>query len=176
MNRSQLAWHGVHTRQGRVFGQIPRGSQRSGACASVTRQPVVRWRSQLARRTTVLHRMREASRPYRALPCCVDRPQPAGHGARAASSRVSLPPERQPPQWRARASVTRKLAARWRPQLARPTTVLHRRREALRRCSALLYHVYRFHPARHGARALQPRVFCHLPRDSQRSGACSCAT
>ena len=55
--------------------------------------------------------------------------------------------------------ATRKPAACWRPQLARRTTVLHRRRETSRRCSEILSSVVRSHPARHGARAQQARVF-----------------
>ena len=50
-----------------VFGHLPRHSQRSGARASVTRIPAVRWRSQITRRTTVLHRTREASHRCSAL-------------------------------------------------------------------------------------------------------------
>ena len=54
--------------------------------------------------------------------------------ARAASSRARvLPRDRQ--RSGARARATRKPAVRWRPQTARRTAVLHRRREASRRCS-----------------------------------------
>ena len=77
--RSQPAQHGARARQARVFRHLPRHSQRSGARASVTRKPAVRWRSELA----VLHRRREASRRCSALPYRVARPQPARHGARA---------------------------------------------------------------------------------------------
>ena len=47
--------HGAHLRHARVFRRISRDSQRSGACSRATRRPGARWRSQLARRTTVLH-------------------------------------------------------------------------------------------------------------------------
>ena len=69
----QPARHGTRARQVRVFRHLPRHSQRSGARASVTRKPAVRWRSQLARRTTVLHGRREASRRCSAIPSCVVR-------------------------------------------------------------------------------------------------------
>ena len=62
----------------------------------------------------------------------------AARRVRAASSRVLSIPEGQPAQWRARTSVTRMSAARRRPQLARRTMVLHRRRDASCRCSVLL--------------------------------------
>ena len=52
----------------------------------------------------------------------------------------------------------------------RRTTVWHRRREASRRCSALLWRVDQSQQARHGARARQARMLRHLPKDRQRSG------
>ena len=53
----------ARARHARVFRHLLRDGQRSGACCSrATRNPAVRWRSQLARRTTVLRRKREASR------------------------------------------------------------------------------------------------------------------
>ena len=55
-NQSQPARHGACARQAHVFRHLPGNSQRSGACASATQEPAVRWRSQLARRTTALHR------------------------------------------------------------------------------------------------------------------------
>ena len=67
--------------------------------------------------------------------------------------------------------ATRNPASRWRPQLACPTTVLRRKKEASRRHSALLYDMERLLPAQHGARASQPRVLRLLPRDSDRNGA-----
>ena len=45
-----------------VACQLPRDNQRSGARVSVTRKPAARWRSQLARQTTVLRRKRKACR------------------------------------------------------------------------------------------------------------------
>ena len=136
--------------------------------------PAARWRSQLSRRTTVLHRKREVSRRYSALfvVCRLIRTS-AARRALAARSRDLPPPERQPAKRRASASVTRKPAKCWGPQFARRATVLHRRREASRRCSALLYRIGRSRSARHGVRAQQARLFCHLPRDIQRGGACA---
>ena len=60
--------------------------------------------------------------------------------------------------------------------MARRTTVLQRRREAFRRCSALSRCLSRPQPARHGVRARKARVLRLLPRDSQRSGARARAT
>ena len=65
---------------------------------------------------------------------------------------------------------------RWRTQLARRTTILHRKREPFRRCSSISGHADRSHSARHGVCARKARVFRHLPRESQRSGACARAT
>ena len=42
--------------------RLLRDSQRSGACSRATRNPAMRWRSQLARRTTILRPKREAFR------------------------------------------------------------------------------------------------------------------
>ena len=235
----------ARARQARMFCDLPRDSQRSGGRSRATRTPAARWRVQLARRTTVLHRRREASRRCSALPWRVGRANQRSTLARAASSRVSPPPERQPAQWRLRACHA-KPAARWRSQLARRTTVLHRRREAFRRCSACscahgpidnqrgtahargklacfatsretasavapvrlprecrlrvgghsshvaprlcikerglspvqchFYGAWAQYAERGTLRARQARVCRHLPRDSQRSGARSCAT
>ena len=44
------------------------------------------------------------------------------------------------------------------------------------RCGTLPWCVNRSRPAQHGARARRARMFCHLPRDSQHSGACTRAT
>ena len=299
-----------------MFCHLPRDSQRSGACASVTRKPAACWRSQLARRTTVLHRRREASRRCSALSYRIGQPQPAWHDAHARQARVfrhlprdsqrsvalvrvprecrlrvgghnshvaprsctegerphagavsicsvqagrnqrstartrgkpacfatsretastvalvrvprepwlrvgghsshvaprsrtegerlsagavppysartdhsqrstarargklaCLPPrERQPAQWRLRvghANVGCVLEVTARTS----HHGLAKRKEASCQCSTLPYSVGRSQPARHGARARQARVFCHLPRDSKRSGACSRAT
>ena len=84
-------------RQARVFRHLPRDSHRSGTCVCATRMPATRWRSQFARRITVLCRKRDSSRRCGVLLKYVGRSQPARHGAHAASLRVSPPPERQPP-------------------------------------------------------------------------------
>ena len=64
----------------------------------------------------------------------------------------------------------------WRSQLARRTTIFHRKREAYRLCSAIRKLSATGRSAARRARARKARVFCHLPRHSQRSGACAHAT
>ena len=108
------------------------------ACARAMRMPAARWKPQLARRTTVLHRERDTFRRRSTLPYCVNRSQPAQHGARARQACVCCHLPRDSKRSGARASVTRKPAACWRSQLARRTTVLRRKGEAFRRCSTLL--------------------------------------
>ena len=66
----------------------PRDSQRRGALALDTRKLAVDWRPQLACRTTVWLRRREASRRCSALSYGLGRPQPARYGARARQARV----------------------------------------------------------------------------------------
>ena len=141
-------------RQARVFRPIPRHSQRSGACASVvTRKPAVCWRAQLARRTTVLRRRREAFRRCSVISGRVKRSHPARHGVRTRHARVFRHLPRDNRRSGACASVTRQPAVRcWRPHLACRTTVLRRRREASCRCSTLSYRTDRPQPARHVAR------------------------
>ena len=173
VGRSHPARHGARTRHVRVFCHLSRDSQRSGDRSRATRVLAARWRSQLARHTTVLHRKREACHRHDPFIPCRLIATSAAWRARAANLCVSPPPERQPADC-ARVHATRKPAAHWRPQLARRITILHRRREVFRRCSALCY-VCRSSPTRHGARAAA-RVLHHLPRDSHRSGARSRAT
>ena len=97
----------ARTRQARVFCHLPRDSHRNGACAGATRTPATRWRVQLARRTTVLHRRKEVFRRCSAPSWHVRRSQSARHGTRARQARMFLPPpERQPPQWRLRVGHT----------------------------------------------------------------------
>ena len=137
------------------------------------RKPADSWRPQLARRTTAAHRRREASCRCSASSSYKGRPQPALHGARAAaSSRAAPPPERQRAPARVGLLHTRQKAWRWRPQLARPTAVARRRREASRLCSLLVWRI-NDHNQRGTARAQrqQARVLRLLPRDSERSGA-----
>ena len=136
--RLQPARNDTCVRKAHVIRHLPRYSQRSGARLRATQMPAARCRSQLSRRTMVLHPNMEASRRCTAF-VVVRKPitTSAARRARAASSRVLSPPERQPAKWRARASVTRKPAARWRSQLTCRTMVSHRRKEAFRRCSAL---------------------------------------
>ena len=57
------------------------------------------------------------------------------------------------------------------PELARESPVLHRRRAASRSFSALLWFTKRSPLGRRGVRAQQARVMRLLPRESQRSGA-----
>ena len=99
--QSRSARHGAHTRQARDFRHQPEDSQRSDARARATRMPGARWRSQLARRTTVLRRKREALLLAEYL-SIERRPTTtsAARRARAASSRVLPPPERPSAQWR----------------------------------------------------------------------------
>ena len=59
----------------------------------------------------------------------------------------------------------------WRLRLARRATVVRRRREASRRCGALLWGVVRPHPARHGALAQKACVPRLLTRDRERRRA-----
>ena len=68
------------------------------------------------------------------------------------------------------ARATRMPTAPWRSQLARHTTVLHRKKEASRR-AVPLQSAQADHNQRGTARARQARVLCHLPRDSHRSSA-----
>ena len=83
-----------------MLRHLLKDSQRSGACSLATRMPGARWRLQLARRTTALRRKRELFRRRSATLWCIDRTNPVRHAARAASSPVSPPPDRQPAQWR----------------------------------------------------------------------------
>ena len=99
----------------------------------------------------------------------------AARRARVASVRAALRLERQLAQWRARASATRKPALRWRPQVARRSTVLRQSKEASRRRSALVMRVKRLQPSRHGARVSQACVLRLISRDSERSGALACS-
>jgi len=63
------------------------------------------------------------------------------------------------------------LAWSWRPQLARRTTVLHRRRESSRRCGALLRGVSLLQPSRHGARSKQAQVLPLFSQETVSAGA-----
>ena len=155
---------------------LPRDSQRSGARVSVMGKLAACLRSQLVRRTTVWHRRREVVRRCSALPCQVGRLRLAWHGERAQQVCEFCHLLRDRQRSSARASVSRKPPVRRRAQLARRCTILHGKREAIHRCSAPLRFVYRTQPAQRGAHARQARVFCNLPRDSQRSGACASVT
>ena len=74
----------------RVASTCPPDRQRAQWRARVraTRKPAVCWRPQLARRSTVLQRWREASRRCGGLVWCIRRLQPARHGAHASQARV----------------------------------------------------------------------------------------
>ena len=126
-----------------------------------------------ARRTTVLRRERKAFRRCSTLLWCVGRSQPAWHGAHVRQACVlrHLPKDSQ--RSGACSRATRMTASCWRPQLARRTTVVRRKKEASRRCSTLPWRVGQSQRARHGARARQACVLRHLTKDSQRSGASS---
>ena len=105
VGRSQSARYSARAQRARVIYRFPKDSQRSGACSHAARMPASCW-SQLACRTTAIHRKMEASHRCSARPWCVGRLQPARHGARAATLRISPPPKRQPPQWRSFACHT----------------------------------------------------------------------
>ena len=120
----------------RVFA-TSRETASAVALARATRKPAACWRPQLARRTTVLHRKREAFRRCSAF--LVRKPITDQRGtARARGKLACFATSRETASAVALARATRMPAACWRPQLARRTTVLHRRREAFRRCSAIL--------------------------------------
>ena len=95
--------------------------------------------------------------------------------APVASARAAPRSEKQQAQWRARVLATPKPAVRWRPQLARRSTVLRRWRETFRRCSGFVWGTGRLQPARHRTCASQARVLRLLPIDSECSGALACA-
>jgi len=100
----------------------------------------------------------------------------AARRARAATSRVSPPPETHPAQWCSHVGHAKAGCALEGTARTSHHGPASKEREAFRRCSTLLWCVGRSQPARHGARARQVCVFCHLPKDSQRSGACARAT
>ena len=100
----------------------------------------------------------------------------AARRARAATSRVSPPPETHPAQWCSHVGHAKAGCALEGTARTSHDGPASKEREAFRRCSTLLWCVGRSQPARHGARARQVCVFCHLPKDSQRSGACARAT
>ena len=118
ITRRQIALNATQrarTQHALVFCHLPINSQRSGARASVTRKPAACWRSQLARRTTVLRRKREAFCQYGTLRQCADRSQPAQHSARTQQACVFCHLPRDIQRSGACARSTRLPAARWRP-------------------------------------------------------------
>ena len=171
LGQSQTVRQGAHARHPRVFCHVPRRSQRSGVRASVMRQPAVHWRSQLARRTTVLHRRREAFHRCSALPYRRPIANSAVRRAREASSRVLPRPEMKPAQRRSCVGHTTggcvlEVTARTSHHGLAP-----KKREASRRCSAIPQRTNRSQPARHDEHARQAHVFCHITRDRQRSSS-----
>ena len=157
MGRSQPARHSARAQQACVLRHLPKDSQRSGACSLATRMPGARWRPQLARRTTALRRKREVFRWRSVTLWRVGRTKSLRHAACAASSRVS--PRSIGSQRNGACSLaTRMPGARWRPQLARHTTALRRKREVFCWQSGTLWRIKRSQPARHAARAASSRV------------------
>ena len=94
----------------------------------------------------------------------------AARCARATIPRISLSPKKHPAQWRSRVGHAKASCA-----LGVTARLSHHgfapKERFSHRCSALSHRVGQSQPARQGARARQVCVFCHLPRDSQRSGA-----
>ena len=110
---------------------VARSHARDAKCWLCTRR-------QPTRCTTVSRRRREASRRYSRLVWCADLSQPALHGARALQAGMLrlLPIDSK--RSGALTHVRRKSRLCGRPQSARRTTVLHRRRERSRRRSGLM--------------------------------------
>ena len=84
-------------------------ARRTRTGARARRMAAVRWKPQLARRTTVLHRERERDHPPVQYPSIVRKliTASAARRARAASSHDLPPADRQPVQWRTRACHTK---------------------------------------------------------------------
>ena len=140
------------------------------------------------RKTRRLLGVSGCSRYVGARPCTVgERPLPgalyngwtdqhvARRGTRTPQARVLrlLPRERQ----RNSACATRNapLAWRGRPQLTYWSIAVHRKKEASRWCSGLVWFMKRLKLARRGARTRQARVLSILPRERERSGVIACA-
>ena len=108
-------------------------------------------------------------------PCVRRLPTPtcAALRARAACARAVPPPMKE--RKRSGASALRDAALNWcwASQLARRSTAVHRRREASRWNSGLVYGAYRLQPARR-ARARGMRALCAPgpEKERERSGAC----
>ena len=176
MDRVRPAQRGVHGPQARVLRLLPRYSERSrGIACAHTRKLAVRE----AAAGTSQHGLAPKERGLSLVQWPFIGHEPtttsAVRRARAASARAGpTPPQRASAVAQTRVR-TRAFGLCGRPRLERCTTVLHRRKEASRWCSALLYGMNRVQPARRGVRGPQARVLRLLPTESERSGAIACA-
>ena len=117
---------------------LPRDSECRRARCAWHAALACRWRSQLARRTTGMHRKRKASRRRNVLSMGKGQPESGRHGVRKQKARVPRLLHTDSKRSSARRAWHAALARRWRPQLERRTTGTRRSREASRQRSVLL--------------------------------------